>query len=64
LDLRGVTLEQIISFTHGMIDEAQGTTIRDLRLTMAGSNDRSQTDVELWSAELVLTQLIFSPLAR
>lgn len=64
LELRGVTLEQVISFTHGMIDEAQGTTIRDLRLTMVDGDAGQQNEAELWTAELVLTQLIFSPLAR
>lgn len=63
LELRGVTLEQIISFTHGMIDEAQGTTIRDLRLTLSSGDDGGR-EIDLWTAELVLTQLIFSPLPR
>lgn len=67
LELRGVTLTQIINFTHAMIDESQGTTVRDLRLTLnppkEGPEPETRADghVDRWTAELVLTQLIFSP---
>lgn len=63
LELRRVTLEQLVSFTHAMIDEAQGTTVRDIRLT-AETSSQGVMNADLWSVELVLTQLIFAPLAR
>lgn len=64
LELRQVTLEQLIRFSHFMIDESQGTTLRDLRLTLSdGSADRAN-DANQWNAELVLTQLIFAPTSR
>ena len=74
LELRGVSLEQVLAFSHAMIDEGQGTTIRDLRLTatngsvaassMATTGNQNVNEADSWTAELVLTQLIFSPLRR
>lgn len=62
LEIRRVTLEQIVVFTHALIDEAQGTTVRDIRLTAAEGNAEGAKEVDLWTAEIVLTQLIYSPL--
>lgn len=64
LELRRVTLEQVLAFSHAMIDESQGTTVRDLRLTATDLGSEDDPDVDSWTAEIVLTQLIFSPLNR
>lgn len=64
LELRRVSLQQVLSFTHAMIDESQGTTIRDIRLTATDPSATESDDADSWTAELVLTQLIFSPLKR
>lgn len=62
LELRGVTLKQVIQFAHAMIDESQGTTIRDLRLTLGNrSGNELENSLDYWTAEMVLTQLIFAP---
>lgn len=60
LQLRKVSLKQVLAFTHAMIDETHGTTIRDLRITASDEPENSDS----WTAELVLTQLIFSPSDR
>lgn len=64
LELRRVSLEQVVSFTHAMIDEAQGTTVRDIRLTASDGSGNGAKEVDVWNVEVVLTQLIFSPRAR
>ncbi len=61
LELRRVTLKQVLTFTLAMIDEAQGTTVRDIRLTASPGNLAGVKEPESWIGELVLTQLIFSP---
>jgi hypothetical protein len=63
LDLRSVSLEQIVSFAHQLADENRGMTIRDLEFWQFGA-DRRRTGPELWNAKLTLTQLIFSPMRR
>lgn len=60
LQLRGVTLKQVVAFAHAMTGEARGTTVRDLRLNASGEVE----EFDAWTAELVLTQLIFSPAGR
>jgi|GEM_PF-4300949 len=61
LELRRVTLKQVLAFTHAMIDETQGTTVRDLRLTASETSSANVKEADSWTAEMVLTQLIFSP---
>jgi len=64
LELRRVTLEQLTKFAAEMIDRQQGTTLRDLRLSASDAEGVSAGGPETWTAELVLTQLIFSPTRR
>ena len=63
LELRQVTLEQVIRFAHAMVDDSQGTTLRDLRLTNS-SSEPSAARADDWKVEVVLTQLIFAPTSR
>lgn len=69
LQLADMTLEQLLKFTHAMTDASLGTSVRDLDLTAA--NRRANSDykskqelADYWNAQLVLTQLIFSPSGR
>ncbi len=61
LELRNVTLEQVTTFSQHLIDEDHGLTVRDLRLYASGVPNSGP---ETWSADLTLTQLIFSPTTR
>lgn len=61
LELQNVTLKQVAAFSQNLIDEDHGLTLRDLRL-YAGSDPGVER--ETWSADLTLTQLIFSPTNR
>ncbi len=60
-ELRQVTLQQVLAFADAMRDEAMGTTVRDLRLTATDESMGTQRVSAPWTAELVLTQLIFAP---
>jgi hypothetical protein len=63
LELEEVTMRQLITFAHHLVDENRGLTVRDLEFWHAGT-DSSSAPGERWSAELTLTQLIFSPMTR
>jgi hypothetical protein len=63
LELRDVTLAQLSRFARALVDEGRGLTVRDLRLWRA-SGAAAASAAEVWSAELTLTQLAFSPPAR
>ena len=63
IELTAVTLQQLIAFAHHLADESRGMTVRDLRIRDA-SRDSNRRGPELWSVELTLTQLIFSPNSR
>jgi len=63
IELRDVTLERLIRFAYSMTADEQGMSIRDLRLTATGPND-GNAGADRWSVEIVLTQLIFSPISR
>jgi hypothetical protein len=62
-DVNQVTLEQLISFAHRLVDEKRGLTVRDLRLSHP-VRERAPSALEMWNIELTLTQLIFSPNSR
>ena len=60
IKLAPATLLQIIRFCDALRDEDTGTIVRDLTLTEPGSS-ASRGGQEKWEAELILTQMIFSP---
>ena len=61
--LRRVTLAQLAAFCYHLSDDQRGWTVRDLTLTPEADEQGSAGD-ELWSVEVALTQLIFSPTTR
>lgn len=63
IDLSAASLPQIMAFCQALRDEETGTTVRDITLREArlGANGG---DGEEWVAQLVLTQMIFSPTSR
>lgn len=60
IKLQPATLLQIIRFCDALRDEDTGTTVRDLTLTEPKSS-ANRAGQEKWEAELILTQMIFSP---
>ena len=63
LELSNVTLRQITTFSHALVDEERGLTVRDLRL-WSNSGDSTAGSQEPWSAEITLTQVTFFPTSR
>jgi len=63
LELKQVTLEQVTTFAHSLVDEERGLTVRDLRLWTTSSESIAGIG-ETWSAEITLTQVTFSPTSR
>jgi len=63
LELSNVTLRQITTFSHALVDEQRGLTVRDLRL-WTNSSDSTAGRQEPWSAEITLTQVTFYPTSR
>ena len=63
IELSAATLPQIVAFCDALRDPDTGTTVRDITLTepRGGANSGKQ---EKWVAQLVLTQMIFSPKSR
>ena len=64
VELRDVTLAQVVRFARELADESRGLTVRDLRLWNPQGASRALTNPEIWSAEITLTQLTFAPPAR
>lgn len=60
LELSNVTLQQITTFSHALVDEERGLTVRDLRL-WSNISESTAGGRETWSAEATLTQVTFSP---
>ncbi len=59
INLQASRLIQIVKFCDALRDEETGSTVRDIVLSIPrGSGTGNQ---ENWDAELVLTQMIFSP---
>jgi hypothetical protein len=63
LELSNVTLQELTTFSHALVDEDRGTTVRDLRI-WSSSNDSTAGTPEPWSAEITLTQVTFFPTSR
>ena len=63
IDLAAHDLPTIIAFCDALRDESTGTRVRDLTLTAPGT-DAAGANRELWEAQLVLTQIIYSPTSR
>jgi hypothetical protein len=63
IDLAPATLPQIINFCDALRDEETGSVIRDITLTEP-QNGATGGGQEKWGAQLVLTQMIFSPKSR
>ena len=63
LELSNVNLQQITTFSHALVDEERGLTVRDLRL-WSNSSDSTAGSQESWSAEITLTQVTFFPTSR
>jgi hypothetical protein len=61
IELQNVTLAQLCQFARELVDESRGLTVRDLRLWNPINRTASLAAAETWSAEVLLTQLIFSP---
>lgn len=60
INLQPATLLQIVHFCDALRDEDTGTIVRDLTLTEPKNNE-ALGGQEKWEAELILTQMIFSP---
>ncbi len=62
IELKGVTLVQVVDFAYALNDAENGLTVTDLRLWAP----RGETPMgrETWSVEVTLTQLAFSPKNR
>ncbi len=63
IDLSAATLPQIIAFCDALRDEETGTIVRDITLNEP-RNGGVGGKQEKWVAQLVLTQMIFSPKSR
>jgi hypothetical protein len=63
IDLAPATLPQIIKFCDALRDEETGSLIRDITLTEP-QNGAAGGGQEEWGAQLILTQMIFSPKSR
>jgi hypothetical protein len=55
--LRDVTLRQVTDLAHGILAEGSGLHIKNLQIRASGAEDAG----DLWSAELMLTYLIYDP---
>ena len=63
IDLSASTLPSIMTFCDALRDVETGTVVRDITLTEP-QNMVSGAKEEKWVAQLVLTQMIFSPKSR
>jgi hypothetical protein len=61
IQVEAVTLRQILQLASDLEAKTAGFRVRDLVLT---SNENSSARKELWNAEAVLTQTVFSPTTR
>jgi len=61
VELKDVTLRELVQLAHSLADESNGLTVRDLAFSRG---NRQDTPVERWEGEFTLTQLIFSPTTR
>lgn len=63
IELSASTLPKIMAFCDALRDEETGTVVRDITLTEPPSLAGGANE-EKWAAQLVLTQMIFSPKSR
>lgn len=63
IELAAATLPQIVAFCEALRDESTGTVVRDIMLDEP-QNASAAVGGEKWEAQLVLTQMIFSPKSR
>jgi hypothetical protein len=61
LELRDVTLKQLVVLLHSLADEELGTELAELRLNAPREEASASNHEENWSAEMTLTHLIFTP---
>lgn len=61
LELRDVTLRQLVTFLHGLSHDDLGMEVSDLRLRAPRDDKSVQPTDETWTAEVTLTHLIFAP---
>lgn len=60
INLQASTLLQIVKFCDALRDEKTGSIVRDIVLTIPRTGAGSANQ-ERWDAQLILTQMIFSP---
>ena len=60
IKLAPTSMEKIIRFCEALQDDQTGTVIRDLKLSSPKAG-QDKVGMEEWEAELILTQMIFSP---
>jgi hypothetical protein len=63
IDLAPATLPQILRFCEALRDPETGTMVRDITLSPPPNEGNGESE-ERWEAQLVLTQMIFSPTSR
>lgn len=63
IQLAPSTLPQILAFCESLRDQQTGSLVRDLRITPS-QNGAGPAGQETWEAEMILTQMIFSPKSR
>lgn len=61
--LRGLTLRQAATFIHSLSDPNQGMWVSQMRLSPT-RHEAAPAAAELWNTELLLTQLVFSPIVK
>jgi hypothetical protein len=61
VELKDVTLQDLVRMAHSLADETNGLTVRDLAFSRGNRRD---LPVERWEGEFTLTQLVFSPTTR
>jgi len=62
VEMRGVSLQQLVSFMHTLLADQSELDVTSLRITAPRyESDSPTTPVETWLAEITLTYLIYSP---
>lgn len=60
IDLRGLTLRQLVELLDAIIAGQPGLVVQSIRLSAPRENKTSK-NAESWTVEVILTHLIFSP---
>lgn len=61
VELRDVTLRQLIVLLHALTDEESSAELAELRLSTPRDEPSPTAGEETWNAEVILTHLIFAP---